>query len=190
MINWSNEIPDSPAGRPLPLRRTPAAGSFNAIVTSPDLTGTDTHYWGGRTVPCERPNCPACREGIGYRWHAYFGCLQAHTRAHILFEVTAQAAETFVAYRQAHGTLRGCLFSAQRWQRRPNGRVIIQTKPADLAQITLPPAPDVCAALAIIWGLSTADVHTGRDIKKMPSIVIPDERIHPEAVQTNRTRPA
>jgi len=55
----------------LPLVRTPANRSLKAVVTSDALIGTDTHFWGGHTVPCERPECDACNHGIAYRWHGY-----------------------------------------------------------------------------------------------------------------------
>ncbi len=135
------------------MHRTPARRPLVGIVTSTDLLGTMTHYFKGRTMPCDRPECEACAKGQPYRWHAYMSALDVNTALHFLFEVTAQAAENFVQYREAHLTLRGCKFKATRWRANPNGRVLIQCKPADLHEISIPPSPDLLAVLSILWNL-------------------------------------
>lgn len=154
MPTYSHNIPDQPSGHALPIRRTPAYGALTATVTTPDLIGCYTHYFHGRTTPCEKPNCDACNEGIPYRWHAYLAALDKKTALHFIFEVTAAGAEPFTTYRDHHGTLRGCLFQAQRWRQRPNGRILIQTKPADLTGILLPAPPDMVKCLATLWSLN------------------------------------
>lgn len=143
-----------------------------AIVTSEDLAGTNTHFYKGRTRPCEAPECEPCEYGIPFRWHAYTSAIDAETLLHFLFECTAQAAESFVQYRKAHGTLRGCLFNAKRWKAAANSRVIIQTRPANLEKISLPRAPNLPAVLAVLWSLPKGDVTTcGRDaFRDVPAI--------------------
>ena len=158
MPNYTHNIPDSPSGPALPIRRTPAYTPMQAIVTSPDLIGTYTHYYKGRTVPCESPDCEPCQEGIPFRWHAYLAAHDRKTALHFIFEVTAAGAEPFIDYRDSHGTLRGCLFQARRHMQRQNGRVLIQTKPADLTEIRLPKPPDLTKCLAILWNLPNGEV--------------------------------
>lgn len=172
MPSYSNEPPPEPNGVALPIRRTPASKALVAIVTSEDLAGTYTHFFKGRTRPCEAPDCEACEAGIPFRWHAYLTALERETMLHFLFECTAQAAEPFVQYRKAHLALRGCLFVAKRWRTTANSRVIIQTKPANLEHVTLPRAPDIPAVLAILWSLPKGEVTTcGRDpLRHMPAI--------------------
>jgi len=153
MPNFSNEPPSDVSSYGLPIIRTPGTGSLVAVVTSPSLIGCDTHYFGGRTVPCERPECEACNAGMPFRWHGYVSAWQAGKRNHCLFEVTAQAAEAFVHYRNAHDTLRGCLFEATRFPRRSNGRVVVVCKPADLERMAIPEPPDLQRVLAILWNL-------------------------------------
>lgn len=155
MPHWSTQIPERPRGPSFQILRTPAFKPLTAIVTSRDLLGTFTHYYKGRTTPCERPDCEACRENLPYRWHAYLTALNLADAMHFLFEVTAAGAEPFIEYRDAHGSTRGCLFQATRWKQRPNGRVLIQTKPADLTQRSLPPPPDLIKCLSILWDLPT-----------------------------------
>ncbi len=102
-------------------------------------------------MPCERGDCEACQAGIPFRWHAYLSAYLAKSHAHVIYECTAQASERFVEYREAHGTTRGCLFTASRMNFAPNARIIINCKPADLREIILPTPPDIVRCLAILW---------------------------------------
>jgi len=138
----------------LPIKRAPPARPLIAIATSESLIGTYTHYWHGKTQPCTLPDCPAHAAGIPYRWHGYFGAWDQALNLHFLMEVTAQAAETFVLYTKAQGTLRGCLFEARRLNNKPNGRLLLRTKPADLTKLQLPPEPDLIATLSVLWNIS------------------------------------
>ncbi len=175
MPTYTNRIPDSPRGPALPIRRTPAYSALVAIVTAEDLVGCYTHYYHGRTVPCELPNCPAHDEGIPYRWHAYMSAYDVKSALHFIFEVTAAGAEPFIEYRDHHGSLRGCLFQARRLHNRPNGRLLIQTKPANLKEVRVPKAPDLTKCLAILWNLPTPTVkNAGRDPQRKTDIVIHD----------------
>lgn len=164
MPTYSNQIPDDPRGPALPIRRTPAFSKLRAIVTSDDLLGTYTHYYKGRTQPCERPDCEPCKNGMPYRWHAYFACEDLETALHFIFEVTATGAGPFIEYRDAQGTLRGCLFEATRWKNRPNGRILVRMKPADLTERRLLKPPNLEKCLAILWNYKDGAVdQTGFD---------------------------
>lgn len=160
MPTWSKAPPDDPRGHGLPIIRTPAARSLTAIVTSAGLMGCDTHYWGGHTVPCERPECDACENGIAYRWHGYLSAYNPHDQLHFIFEMTAQAAQTFVKYLEGHDELRCCQFEAWRWRHAKNGRVIIKVSHSAVPSRALPKAPDICKIMSIIWRLPAPNVQT------------------------------
>ncbi len=151
MPNFSNAPPAPDSERALPLKRTPAMGRIRAVITSTDLIGCNTHFYGGHTVPCEAPDCEPCQKGIPWRWHGYVSALQAGSHLHFIFEFTAQAGDTFRTYFELNQTLRGCIFDGERMHHRPNGRVILQVKPGDLATLNLPKAPDLEACMRIIW---------------------------------------
>lgn len=154
MPKWTHD-PPAPGDRPaLPILRTPAQSTLVAAITSPDLIGTHTHFWGGHTVPCDAPDCDACNHGIPSRWHGYVSAFELKTGLHFIFEFTAAAADHLLLYRAAHGTLRGCIFQATRWHRRNNGRVMLKTATADLERTHLPQPPDLAACMAIIWSLA------------------------------------
>jgi len=157
---YSNCPPDDGKGPALQLFRTPTKKSLQAIVTSDDLVGCPTHFYQGRTMPHEEGQCEACHHGIPWRWHGYVSASDTATHQHFLFEFTARVAETFVAYRETYGTLRGCLFKAKRVNDNPNGRVVVHTARADLVKYTLPTAPNLLDCLAILWNLPKPSLST------------------------------
>lgn len=160
MIDWSNQVPENSKGNALPIRRTPAGKPMEAIVTSFDLIGCFTHFWKGSTHPCQGEKCEACAEGQPYRWHAYMTAVDFFTNLHMIFECTAISAEFFTAFRERYASLRGCHFKATRWNSRPNGRILITTRMANLDERTLPEPPDLKKAMAILWSLPADDVQT------------------------------
>lgn len=167
---WSNAIPTDPRGYALPLVRTPTATDLHAIITSPDLVGTDTHFWGGHTIPCTGHDCEPCQAGSGYRWHAYQSAYNPKDQLHFIFECTANAARPFAKYREEHKTLRGCEFTAYRWKRRRNGRVIIRCGPTNFQHAALPHAPILTDVMAIIWRLPTDNVFQAGQLRGHPRV--------------------
>ncbi len=158
MPTWTKSAPDDPRGQGLPLVRTPAARSLYAIVTSDNLIGCDTHFWGGHTVPCERPECDACENGIAYRWHAYLSAYNPEDQLHFVFECTANASAVFNDYFLVNKTLRCCQFEAYRWRRKTNGRVIIKCQRSAIQPHALPKPPDITKVMAVIWRLPIPNV--------------------------------
>lgn len=107
-----------------------------------------------RTVPCEGPaNCKWHKEGFSWRWHGYLGCVVAATMEPAIFEFTAPCSDTFSNYALQYGNLRGCYFVASRPSGRPNGRVTIACRPADLQRVRLPEPFDVRRVLCHIWNV-------------------------------------
>lgn len=164
MPTWSNKLPPVGKHHGFDLRRTPPASKLQAIITCEDILVCDTHYWHGRTTPCERitnddgktiddSTCAACQEKQAWRTHVYVSAFDAKTREHFIFECTANAAKAFVDYRDSAPTLRGCLFNATRPKCAPNSKVVIETTTANLSRVTIPNPPDLARALAVIWRL-------------------------------------
>lgn len=164
MPTWSNELPKHGKHMGFQLHRTPQSASLQAIITCPELLVCDTHFWGGRTIPCERHhqeldgtlsagNCAACNEAVPFRTHVYVSALDTKTRDHFIFECTAHAAKPIEEYRLANNTLRGCIIHASRPKGEKNSKVIIQTSPVNLSRVNLPDPPNVILALTTIWRL-------------------------------------
>lgn len=156
MPKFSDRPPVTRRCYTLPLVRTPSGRPLIAVVTSERLLGINTHFYGGRTIPCEDNECDACREGMPFRWHGYLGAYDWFRSRQFIFEVTAAGADQLLIYYQAMGTLRGCAFQATRRTRSPNSKVQIETKPADLSKIHMPEQPDIIKCLATIWQIPTA----------------------------------
>lgn len=164
MPNWRSELPAAGVNQGWSLRRTPETGTIIAVCTSADLLVVDTHFWHGRTTPCERQcneagktiddsACPACVAKQGFRAHAYVSCFDAKRQEHFLFECTALAAKAFADYIASTGTLRGCAFCARRPKGVKNSKVYIECNTANLNKLHLPNPPDLIACLSIIWRL-------------------------------------
>lgn len=170
MLNWSNQVPASDGPRAMPLLRTPTNGKLKAAITSTDLIGTPTHFFHGHTMPHLQDNCEACQNGVGWTWHGYIGAIMASTRQHFIFEFTAQVGDIMDHYRTLQGTLRGGIITAERMHHRPNGRVILQITPGDLAKLNLPDPPDLQACMATIWNLPRNQVKSNGRLKGHPAV--------------------
>jgi len=153
MPTFSSDLPTERRHMGFDLKRTPADKPLLAIVTAEAMTVTNTHYWGGRTVPCEMPDCEACNAAVPYRTHVYVSAFCPKTHSHFIFECTEHAARAFAEYIAANSTLRGCYFSAARPKGSKNGKVCITTRPADLTRVSLPSPPNLVMALSVIWRL-------------------------------------
>jgi hypothetical protein len=158
MPTFSNTPPENPRGCGLPLQRVQPGKSLTCLSISSDLIGTKTHYWHGRTTPCEEPTCKPCAEGMPWRWHAYLACILGQGHPPFILELTAQAAQRLVEYRAAHGTLRGCRIHAARANYAKNSRIVIECTPYDMAKIIMPDEPDIARVLARVWNLPTKAV--------------------------------
>lgn len=162
MYTFSEDVPDDPKGRVFDLHRVSQGGTLRGIVTSDRSLSMQTHFWGGRTMPHPDEDCPACAEGMAYRWHTYVAAYSVKQKLPFIFECTAAAAGPFKLYIMTYGSLRGCEFVARRLGTRANSRVLIETKPANLEQARIPNAPDLMKCLCRIWNVPHADAYVGR----------------------------
>ncbi len=172
MPQFSATPPADPRGHSLELKRCPRGAPLTGIITCPDVVGCATHFWGGRTVPHEEVECEPCLSGIGWLWHGYVSAYHVQLKLHFLFEMTARCVEPLTEYRSLNESLRGCAFLAERPSGRPNGRVYLKTKTIDLATVTLPPAADIPAVLAMIWNLPLPNISETDRMKNLPAIKV------------------
>ena len=169
MPNFSNTLPPEQPHKGYDIRRTPPSQPLAAIVTCDQFLCCDTHYFQGRTTPCERitneqgktvddSTCPACQRKQPWRSHVYVSAFSPKTHEHYIYECSTNAAKTFAEHVQAYKTLRGFGFQAVRPKGQANSKVVISPIPVNLSKITLPRPPDVAAALMVIWRLPASAI--------------------------------
>jgi len=171
MPTFSHTPPQRGTDFALTLVRVPAGPGRKGIITSTNLVGCYTHWWGGRTQPCEDANCSACKEGMPRRWHAYLAAWTPSPAFHYLLELTRNSIESLMEYHAAQGTLRGCWYEARRAGPARNSRLRLTCRPADLNGLALPQEPNTIACLAIIWSLPST------------AIVIADAKSNPQEME-------
>lgn len=174
--------------KPMDLIRTPTKGILSGIVLAEAITGCETHYWGGRTVPCEHPDCPACDDASPTRWHGYLPIWSPKDNATFIWEFTEQAADALLAYRDKYNTLRGCGIHARRAKPIPNGRIVVSTQPVDLLKYTLPALPDVQKILLTIWNLPGKAFQKARNANGDNTLTPAQEVLNRYLGKTTRTK--
>jgi hypothetical protein len=188
MPTYRTSLPPQGKHQGFDLKRTPEIGSLQAIVTSEDLLVCDTHFFHGRTTPCERvlndegktiddTQCAACVDKIAYRCHVYVSAFDAKKLEHFIFECTSNAAKSLEEYRNATGTLRGCVIYSVRPKGLKNSKVVIETSTVNLAKVKIPPAPDLIRALAVIWRLPGVALEVKNNDKKNGKVRTINNRI-------------
>jgi hypothetical protein len=171
MPSFSTTLPPKGKNHGFPLKRTPQTSTLSGIVTAHNLLVCDTHFWHGRTMPCERltgpdgrtlddSNCAACNNKQPFRSHTYISVFNNKTHEHFIFECTSVAAEPLADYLAETGKLRGCTITANRPKGGPNSRVVILCNTTDIRHVVLPNPPNVAAALAVIWRLPPQAIQT------------------------------
>jgi hypothetical protein len=194
MPTFANTLPPRADRKGYDLRRTPPDRTLVALITSDKFYVVATHYWGGRTVPCEGEHCKACEANSPTRTHVYLTAVESKTHDHFIFECTAKAALPIEEYGKAHGTLRGCLMRAHRPKRIKNGGVEICVQPIDLTTIRLPAEPNIPKALCVIWQIPDDTIEV-TPVFPVNTILTPDtdlfQQLHGEKPNGNgrKTKP-
>jgi len=178
MPTWRNELPTVQKHMGFDLRRTPATGTIQAICTCDNILVCDTHFWHGRTLPCERPDCQACGQAIPYRTHVYVSAFDPRKAEHFLFECTAHAAKPLQEYHEANTTLRGCVFHASRPKGTKNSKVCIETNTANLKNVNLPQSPNLILALSVIWRLPLTGLAIEHEQFRQPKVETKAKPLH------------
>jgi len=173
--HWSTTPPDRSGPRPLPIIRTPVGKSIVATILSDAMLGCPTHFWGGRTTPCEAPDCPACNAGSPTRWHGYLIIFSEQQRTSAILEIPDAAAEQLTLLAHSLPTLRGAKIKAVRTKATRNARVLIELQPPSLEQKNLPRAADLQTLLAMIWKLPTTAVSASPDEPNAIALRIDEE---------------
>lgn len=198
---FRNSIPACASAKGLDLKRTPFSGALHGIVTCEDFLVCDTHFWRGRTQPCERTfndegktiddsTCLPCQEKVGYRTHVYVSVFDPKTRDHFIFECTSVAAKPLEDYKISNLGLRGCILHATRPKGTRNSKVFIETNVANLQKLILPQPPDLKKALCVIWRIPLDTLEPVDEHKKNGKVKTNNSRLFKQRNQPdNATEP-
>jgi hypothetical protein len=155
-IIWGDVPPDEATCPHLAIKRTPAKGKLDAIVLSSRIVGCWTHFFGGQTIPCTGPSCPACEAKNGRRWHGYLGMYHPGERLTFLLELTAVAIQPIVEVQERTGSIRGVQLACSRISNATNARICVRVNEAARGRYAIPDEPDVRACLGNIWKLESS----------------------------------
>jgi hypothetical protein len=138
------------------------------ICLTPRPFGIRTHFYQGRTIPCVRYNCPACKNNMLSRYTGYLAALSAKVHRNVLVEYSAGAAGDLQKVLTVNNSLRGSNFILSRVGRKANGPLRFEYKGLFSGGLVLPPCPDVFSILCKVWRLDTetyVDVDSGTELK-------------------------
>jgi len=158
MPNWTDTPTPRRGPRPLPIMRTPVGKPLVATITTDRMSCCPTHFWGGRTTPCEKPDCDACNHGSPSREHAYLGIYFIDQQASAILELPDGAAEQLALLAKNLPTLRGARIRVTRTKLSRNARVCVELAPPAINPPPLPTPPQLREILAIIWKLPQAAI--------------------------------
>lgn len=138
------------------IYRTPSNQRFRAICISEGHVGAKLHFYKGRTSPCNGAACEPCQQGHAARWKGYLLCKQPDNPKVVIFEFTERGYQATIDKFHKHGSLRGCVFLAQRLNRKPNGPLLLEWEDNRFDESQLPYPADLRAMLARMWEVRTA----------------------------------
>ena len=148
---WTNQAPDPREFALIRLVRVPCAGVLQGILTAEEYLGTNTHWDTYRTQPCPGADCKLCHEGKPFRWQGYIDVFGQLSERQIVIQITPLAAQALDEARRRYGYLRGLLASFERVAKRPNARIVIETRQLTQPHPRLPPPVDIRKYMSLIW---------------------------------------
>lgn len=151
MTIWTDSPPASDDTRTYQICRTPAKGKCRTVILSDSPVGVMLHYWKGRSTPCNRSDCEACKNGHRPRWKGYLYAMSERTRRIIIFEYPERPHPEVQAEEAKRKTLRGSILIAERTGTRPNSPVMISFEGTTPHLELLPTPTNLRETLERMW---------------------------------------
>ncbi len=171
MSQWTEEIPDPKDFAAIRLIRVPTAGTITGLITSPNIIGCWTHWDAYRTQPCPGleppPNpephwqpCRLCKDAQPRRWHAWISLYLEVQSRQIVLQLPTLAATNLRDARAQYGYLRGLVAAFSRQHKRPNSRILVETRPLLRPQTFVPEPVDIKRYMSLIWQVAPTTMHS------------------------------
>ena len=151
MPYWSNLPENGESQRATRLIRVKPGKAIAGIVTSVHLVGCYVHYFRGRSTPCERADCEACKEKHTPRWYGWLSLWAPKSNEHVIAEITSSCVEAVREYELKHGQLRGAVLTLERATAKINSRLTARVQQSAMSPDVLPAELDVVSVLEKIW---------------------------------------
>lgn len=165
---WNRRPPDNEPRGGWSLRRCPTKGFLAVVIVSHDLMGRYTHYFAGRTRPCQGNDCEACNKNMRPRWHGYLCAIDLQTNEKIIVEVTSSIASQLGEWFDSHRTLKGSRMKLERRSPKPNGKITCKLAEPAPGTGELPTAPDIRPIMNKIWEVYEARVQPAHKLVPVP----------------------
>jgi len=169
-FGFSEDMPEDEDGLAFEIRRVPTSGKVKGVILSDGLVCRQTHWWGGRTVPCSDVGCAPCAENTERRWHGWVALYSLERQTTVIIELTAKSIKPLREWRKDFGTLRGAELTLGRVGKKINGRVFASLARGPVAVDLLPSSPDVQLLLLKLWGLEPGLPGLGIAVAKLHSV--------------------
>lgn len=157
---WAASPPTVPESFALPLRRVPPKGVRGLVILSDHLIGCYTHYFAGRTQPCQTGNCDACNANNQRRWHGYLLVWNPTNGYRLVLELSHHASAQLAETTKTLTTLRTLAIAARRVPEKPNGKIILEIERTSHKPDELPPPIDTAKYLLHLWGVKRSPLKT------------------------------
>jgi hypothetical protein len=150
---WQDDPPPERMLPHMPLVRVKPGVMLSGAVTTTQIHGVPTHYYGRRTLPCLADDCPGCAKQMPSRWEGYIGLWSSRPSKHLIVALTPGAATGIIDTAKDPKNLRAVYVEICRTGRAANSRLVASCKELEIPSSHLPPIPDLRAHLLHIWGL-------------------------------------
>ena len=157
---WQDDPPTTNLLPHLPLIRIKPGQPTKGIITSTQICGVPTHYYGRRTLPCLADECPGCKAQLAKRWEGYISVWTFAPSHHVIWALTTAAACGLKDTAPNFTDLRGLCLTIARAGKHNNSQLRARCDPYEALQMRLPTAPDLRAHLLHIWGMDATEKWT------------------------------
>lgn len=152
-IQWA-DLPRDDGVKFVELMRISPLTPLRAFIVSNEFVGVETHFIGGRTLPCiGRKNGCTCADGtVSTRWKGYLGVEMPATGRLALVELTKKGLESCPEILAKNGALRGFRITIARTHKNKNSPQRIELESMRMP-VRLAPHFCIRTQLLAIWGM-------------------------------------
>lgn len=135
-----------------------AGARQRGLVTCDKFLEVETHFIGGRTLPCLDEGCAACDLKRPRRYEAFASVVWSHNTKHQIVRLTRNAMLMAKSALIDVCSPRGYVLEIERRTARANGRLVVTVDPTIVPGRKMPDAPDLLAHLARVWRIDGMEV--------------------------------